>query len=141
MIDKISGKVAYAVVAFGGFLGMGEDYYPLPWPNLKYDTRLGGYRVGVTEDQLKGFDMAHPLHAPTPATIRLPCKAVAVWPKSLTSPGFKSVFGISEMILVFTGPQSAHWKLWSTISALGCASIPRQSHTRLALPGEVIALA
>ena len=54
MIDKISGKVAYAVVSFGGFLGMGEDYYPMPWPNLKYDTRLGGYRVGVTEDQLKG---------------------------------------------------------------------------------------
>jgi hypothetical protein len=54
MIDKISGKVAYAVVSFGGFLGMGEDYYPMPWSNLKYDTRLGGYRVGVTEDQLKG---------------------------------------------------------------------------------------
>jgi hypothetical protein len=54
MLDKISGKVAYAVVSFGGFLGMGEDYYPLPWPNLKYDARLGGYRVGVTEDQLKG---------------------------------------------------------------------------------------
>jgi hypothetical protein len=54
MIDKVSGKVAYAVISFGGFLGMGEDYYPLPWPNLKYDTRLEGYRVGVTEDQLKG---------------------------------------------------------------------------------------
>jgi hypothetical protein len=54
MIDKMSGKVAYAVISFGGFMGMGEDYYPLPWANLKYDTRLGGYRVGVTEDQLKG---------------------------------------------------------------------------------------
>jgi PRC-barrel domain len=54
MIDKISGKVAYAVVSFGGFLGMGEDYYPLPWPQLTYDTQLGGYRVGVTENQLKG---------------------------------------------------------------------------------------
>ena len=32
MIDKISGKVAYAVISFGGFLGMGEDYYPMPWP-------------------------------------------------------------------------------------------------------------
>ena len=30
MIDKISGKVAYAVISFGGFLGMGEDYYPMP---------------------------------------------------------------------------------------------------------------
>jgi PRC-barrel domain len=54
MIDKISGKVAYAVISFGGFMGIGEDFYPMPWPNLKYDTRLGGYRVGVTEDQLKG---------------------------------------------------------------------------------------
>jgi hypothetical protein len=54
MIDKMSGKVAYAVVSFGGFLGMGEDYYPMPWPNLKYDTRLGGYRVGVTEDPAQG---------------------------------------------------------------------------------------
>ena len=41
MIDKISGKVAYAVISFGGFLGMGEDYYPLPWSNLKYDMSLG----------------------------------------------------------------------------------------------------
>ena len=32
MIDKISGKVAYAVMSFGGFLGMGEDYYPVPGP-------------------------------------------------------------------------------------------------------------
>ena len=54
MIDKISGKVSYAVVSFGGFLGIGEDYYPVPWPTLKYDTRVGGYRLGVTEDQLKG---------------------------------------------------------------------------------------
>src|SRR6202041_3012029 len=54
MIDKISGKVAFAVISFGGFLGMGEDYYPLPWSNLKYDTNVGGYRVGITEDQLKG---------------------------------------------------------------------------------------
>ena len=53
MIDKISGKVAYAVVSFGGFLGMGEDYYPMPWPKLDYDTSLGGYRVDITEDQLK----------------------------------------------------------------------------------------
>jgi PRC-barrel domain len=54
MIDKVSGKVAYAVVSFGGFLGMGEDYYPMPWSKLHYDTSLGGYRVDVTEDQLKG---------------------------------------------------------------------------------------
>jgi PRC-barrel domain len=52
MLDKISGKVAYAVISFGGCLGMGEDYFPMPWASLKYDTALGGYRVGITEDQL-----------------------------------------------------------------------------------------
>jgi hypothetical protein len=33
---------------------MGEDYYPVPWASLKYDTSLGGYRTGITQDQLKG---------------------------------------------------------------------------------------
>jgi len=54
MIDKISGRVSYAVLGFGGFLGLGNDHYPLPWQSLKYDTRVGGYRTGVTEDQLRG---------------------------------------------------------------------------------------
>ena len=54
MIDKISGKVAYAVMSFGGFLGIGEDYYPLPWSLLTYSPRLGGYEVNVGEQQLKG---------------------------------------------------------------------------------------
>jgi hypothetical protein len=34
-------------------LGMGEDYYPVPWPTLKYDTNLGGYRVNLTAGQLE----------------------------------------------------------------------------------------
>lgn len=54
MIDKMSGKVSYAVLSFGGFLGIGDDYYPLPWQSLKYDTSLGGYVADVTEAQLKG---------------------------------------------------------------------------------------
>ena len=54
MIDKVSDNVAYAVTSFGGFLGIGEDYYPLPWPTMKYDTRLGGYRTGLTADRLRG---------------------------------------------------------------------------------------
>jgi hypothetical protein len=53
MIDKISGKVAYAVMSFGGFLGIGEDYYPLPWKLLTYNPRLEGYEVNVGEQQLK----------------------------------------------------------------------------------------
>ena len=53
MIDKKSGRVSYAVLGFGGFLGIGDDHYPLPWQSLKYDTSLGGYVTGVTEEQLK----------------------------------------------------------------------------------------
>ena len=53
MIDKISGKVAYAVMSFGGFMGIGEDYYPLPWSVLTYNPRLDGYEVNIGEQQLK----------------------------------------------------------------------------------------
>jgi hypothetical protein len=52
MIEKVGGKVAFAVLSFGGFLGIGEDYYPVPWSILTYDTRLGGYRTNLTTDQL-----------------------------------------------------------------------------------------
>jgi PRC-barrel domain protein len=54
MIDKVGGQVSYAVLSFGGFLGIGNDYYPLPWQSLKYDTNLGGYVTGITEDRLRG---------------------------------------------------------------------------------------
>lgn len=54
MIEKVSGRVSYAVLGFGGILGIGDDHYPLPWNSLKYDTRIGGYRTGITVDQLKG---------------------------------------------------------------------------------------
>ena len=53
MIGKRSGKVDYAVLSFGGFMGMGDDHYPLPWPTLTYNEELAGYQVNVTEDQLK----------------------------------------------------------------------------------------
>jgi hypothetical protein len=54
MIDKRSGKVAYAVMGFGGFLGLGEDYYPVPWALLTYNERLDGYEVNLSDAQLKG---------------------------------------------------------------------------------------
>ena len=54
MIEKLSGKVAYAVMSFGGFLGMGEDEHAVPWNKLTYDTSLGGYRTDITEEQLRG---------------------------------------------------------------------------------------
>jgi hypothetical protein len=54
MVDKISGQVAYAVMSFGGFLGMGESYHPLPWRVLKYDVRQNGYVVDLDQRRLDG---------------------------------------------------------------------------------------
>ena len=53
MIDKVSGRVTYAVMSFGGFLGLGHSHYPVPWGALKYDTKLNGYVTGITEQQLR----------------------------------------------------------------------------------------
>jgi sporulation protein YlmC with PRC-barrel domain len=53
MIDKHTGKVPYAVMSFGGFLGIGESYHPLPWKKLTYDPRLGGYVVDLDRRQLE----------------------------------------------------------------------------------------
>ncbi|WP_062227897.1 PRC-barrel domain-containing protein [Aureimonas frigidaquae] len=54
VIGKRDGKVKYAIMSFGGFLGIGEEYHPLPWEVLKYDERQGGYVVGLTVEQLQG---------------------------------------------------------------------------------------
>jgi hypothetical protein len=52
MIDKISGRAIYAVMSFGGFLGMGEKHHPLPWATLKYDAEKGGYMINLDKKQL-----------------------------------------------------------------------------------------
>lgn len=54
MIDKTSGRIAYAVLSFGGFLGIGDRYYPLPWEKLSYNTEVGGYVVDIDRDTLEG---------------------------------------------------------------------------------------
>lgn len=54
LVEKRGGKVSYAVLSFGGFLGIGHDHYPLPWSKLDYDETLGGYRVDISRDQLEG---------------------------------------------------------------------------------------
>jgi hypothetical protein len=53
MVDKVTGHVAYAVMSFGGFLGMGESYHPLPWRVLTYDTRRGGFVVDLDSSRLR----------------------------------------------------------------------------------------
>jgi len=52
MIDKISGNVAYAVLSFGGFLGMGRKHLPIPWARLKYDLDHEAYQVDVADEEL-----------------------------------------------------------------------------------------
>ncbi len=54
MVGKRSGRVAYAVMTFGGVLGIGGSYYPLPWNQLTYDTNLGGYVVDLDKDRIGG---------------------------------------------------------------------------------------
>lgn len=53
MIQKRGGEVTDAVISVGGFLGMGSQLHLLPWEKLSYDTDLDGYKLDVTEDQLK----------------------------------------------------------------------------------------
>jgi hypothetical protein len=52
MIDKRTGQVEYAIMSFGGFLGIGESYHPLPWRTLTYDTTMSGYVVDVDRTRL-----------------------------------------------------------------------------------------
>ncbi len=54
VIDKRSGKVLYAVLSFGGFLGIGEEHYPVPWEKLDYDAKLDGFRIDVTKEDVEG---------------------------------------------------------------------------------------
>lgn len=53
MVDKRSGQAEYAVMQFGGFLGIGADYYPVPWQMLSYSTDHGGYVVDLDKDMLE----------------------------------------------------------------------------------------
>ncbi|MET3970609.1 PRC-barrel domain-containing protein [Bradyrhizobium sp. S3.9.1] len=53
MIDKLTGRIAYAILSFGGFLGIGADHYPIPWSMLTYNEKPDGFQLNVTEEQLK----------------------------------------------------------------------------------------
>jgi sporulation protein YlmC with PRC-barrel domain len=63
MIDKYSGRVAYAVLKYGSVLGLGGKLFALPWDVLKYDTRWNAYVVNIAEEKLRdapSFDAANP---------------------------------------------------------------------------------
>jgi hypothetical protein len=52
MIDKLSGKVAYAVLSFGGFIGIGQKHLPIPWERLKYDPDEWAYQLDLSDEEL-----------------------------------------------------------------------------------------
>lgn len=54
LIEKVSGRVVYVDVTFGGFLGVGVHHHTVPWGKLTYDTGLHGYRTDITEEQVRG---------------------------------------------------------------------------------------
>jgi sporulation protein YlmC with PRC-barrel domain len=54
MLDKTCGRIVYAVLRFGGFLGIGDHHYPLPWEKLTYNDELGGYIIDIDRDTLEG---------------------------------------------------------------------------------------
>ncbi len=54
MLDKRTGKAEYAIMSFGGFLGIGDSYHPLPWQALNYDPSMGGYVVDIDRRRLEG---------------------------------------------------------------------------------------
>jgi sporulation protein YlmC with PRC-barrel domain len=53
VLDKLSSNIMFAVVSFGGFLGVGEKYHPIPWEMLDYDPEEGAYTINVTKEQLQ----------------------------------------------------------------------------------------
>ncbi len=81
MIDKATGRIAYAVLSFGGFLGIGDRYYPLPWEKLSYSTEMGGYVVDIDRDVLEG--------APSYTDA-----ATAQWNDDTFSRGIHSYYGV-----------------------------------------------
>jgi sporulation protein YlmC with PRC-barrel domain len=53
VLDKMSNEIMFAIVGFGGFLGIGEKYHALPWARLDYNSNQDGYVVGLTREALE----------------------------------------------------------------------------------------
>ena len=53
VLDKMSNNVMFAVIGFGGVLGMGEKFHPVPWSSLDYDESDNCYRLDVTKEKIK----------------------------------------------------------------------------------------
>lgn len=73
VLDKLSGQARYVVLSFGGFLGLGEDYFAFPWKSISYDKAEECFILNVSKDKLNrdyGFDKDNwPDMATWPTTI------------------------------------------------------------------------
>ena len=85
MLNKLNGRIAYAVLESGGFLGIGADYYPVPWEALKYNTQLGGYVVAIS-----GFDDAP----------RYPAESEPNWTDRVFGEGLRRHYGLPDAAAV-----------------------------------------
>ena len=54
VLDKQSNQIMFAALGFGGFVGIGEKYYPVPWSMLNYDENVGGYVVPLDKERIEG---------------------------------------------------------------------------------------
>ncbi|HEY0446319.1 MAG TPA: PRC-barrel domain-containing protein [Allosphingosinicella sp.] len=64
MVDKYTGRVAYAVMSFGGALGFGRSLFPLPWPLLEYDEQQDGYALDISKEELANAPRFQPENHP-----------------------------------------------------------------------------
>ena len=85
IIEKVSGQVAYVIIAFQSFFGIGEGEHALAWSKLHYDLDLEGYRTDVTQEQLRAapdfavrMDQDHPGDPGFQAYYRIPPSGRAI---------------------------------------------------------------
>jgi hypothetical protein len=64
MVDKYTGRVAYAVMSFGGTMGLGASLFPLPWPLLDYDVAKDGYALDITREEMANAPRFEPNNEP-----------------------------------------------------------------------------
>jgi hypothetical protein len=64
MVDKYTGRVAYAVMKFGGTMGVGTSLFPLPWPILEYDVEKDGYALDISKEQMANAPRFEPNKEP-----------------------------------------------------------------------------
>ena len=53
VLDKLSNQIMFAALGFGGVMGIGEKYYPVPWSLLDYSEDKGGYVVPLSKDRIE----------------------------------------------------------------------------------------